>query len=389
LLAGAAVSAAPSSSSVAESSKSNQTRPNHLRRKLPQQQQRSLVSNPNNHYCGVNWGVAYDKCDSPCPTTKDEECGPGRTCFGYVDCTPQYISQPSPSIIISPPANTPSLMATYDEGPSKVYSELLQQPVPTYIASLPVSPPGSTPAPFALQPPTPNTMPNPTNNYCGYGWEGGMDECYYACPSSQDGECPGGRSCHTWLTCTQAKHDPALTNVCGTSWGHAAKTCATRCFKGDDTVCPDGESCFGAVSDCEGKLPELTAIDVGLEEQSYTMEEIQELLAEELQKEADEEAMKDPNNWWCGTSWGNMLENCEKRCETDGDCAPPAGQRIAKHPVWALKSHSHLDHDGVVHHGIICWKHVRQCVIVTMIVFRLDLGNVLRPRILVSGLVIL
>lgn len=149
-----------------------------------------------------------------------------------------------------------------------------------------------------------------------------MEECYYACPSGKDEECPGGRTCHTWLTCTQAKVDPALTNVCGTSWGHAAKTCATRCFQGDDAVCPNGESCFGAVIDCEGKLPELTAVDVGLEEQSYTIEEIEALLQEELQKEGDEEAMADPTNWWCGTSWSNMLENCEKRCETDADCAP-------------------------------------------------------------------
>ncbi|KAL7437270.1 hypothetical protein ACHAXM_005573 [Skeletonema potamos] len=326
LLAGAAA-AAPVTLAAEESSKNTHR---HLRRKLPQkQQQRSLVDNPNNHYCGINWGDAYDKCDTPCPSAKDEECGPGMTCFGFVDCTPpEPVLEPSPSPASSnSTANTPSVNTTSsDNGPtSKVYSELLQQPVPTYIASLPVRPSESvpsTPAPFALPMPTPNSKPNPTNNYCGYGWEGAMKECFHACPSGKDDECPGGRTCHSWMTCTQSKQDPALFNVCGTSWAHAAKTCATRCFQGDDSVCPNGEACFSAVIDCEGKLPELTAVDVGLEEPSFTIEEIQSLLQEELKKEADEEAMNDPMNWWCGTSWSNMLEKCEKRCETDADCTP-------------------------------------------------------------------
>lgn len=314
LLAGVApvVSAAPSLAAKSIENDEHQSR--HLRHKKMPPQQRSLVNNPNNHYCGLNWQVAYDKCNAPCPSAKDEECGPGIYCFGFVDCTPP---EPVPA-----PVPTPSVM-TNNNDDGKVYSELFLQPVPTLIASLPVRPSEpTTPAPFYLPPPTPNTMPNPTNNFCGYGWEGAMEECYYECPSGKEGECPGGRTCHTWMGCTQARVDPALFNVCGTSWAHAAKTCATRCFQGDDSVCPNGQSCYGAVADCEGKLPELTAVDVGLEDPSYTIEEIEVMLQEILQQEADEEAMNNPDNWWCGTSWSNMLENCEKRCETDDDCAP-------------------------------------------------------------------
>lgn len=299
--------------------------PRHLRRKLPQ---RELVDNPNSHYCGVDWGEAHANCNVPCPSTKDEECGPGLTCFGYVGCTPpppqQQVEEQEPSP--SPHVDQPSLMATYNEAPSnstKVFSEILQQPVPTYINTLAVRPSEpSTPAPFALPIFEPNSLPNPNNNYCGYGWDAAMEECYYACPSGQDSECPGGRSCHKWLTCTQAKTNPALTNVCGTSWQDAETSCATRCFLGDDTTCPEGETCFGGVAACEGKLPELTAVDVGLENRTYTVAELEELLEQELLKEEGEKAMADPMNWWCGTSWSNMLENCEKRCETDADCAP-------------------------------------------------------------------
>lgn len=323
-IAVAAAASVTPSSAILDHRHSKQAQPgHHLRRKLPQhqqqQQQRDLVDNPNNHYCGTNWGVAYANCNEPCPSKKDEDCGPGKTCFGYVDCTPPYQNEPAPS---PSSQNQPSLMATYEE-PTKEYSEHFGHPVPTYINSLPIAPSvPSTPAPFAIPMPTPNTMANPTNNYCGYGWEGAMKECYHSCPSGLDAECPGGRSCHTWLTCTQATEDPALYNVCGTNWGDAASKCSTRCFEGDDTVCPEGESCFGAVTDCEGKLPELTAVDVGLEEKSYTIEEIELMLEEELQKEEDEKALADPMNWWCGTSWSNMLETCEKRCETDADCAP-------------------------------------------------------------------
>ena len=104
------------------------------------------------------------------------------------------------------------------------------------------------------------------------------------------------------------------------SWAHAASTCATRCFLGGDDVCPSGETCFGNVAECDGKLPALTAVDVGLAEKTYTQEEIDAMAAEEAKKAADEEAMNDPNNWWCGTSWTNMLENCSKRCMSDSDC---------------------------------------------------------------------
>jgi hypothetical protein len=74
--------------------------------------------------------------------------------------------------------------------------------------------------------------------------------------------------------------------------------------------------------ECEGNenLPPLTAVDVGLEEMSYTEEEIAILLDEEIEKERAEAAMEDPNNWWCGTSWTNMLETCAKRCTADADC---------------------------------------------------------------------
>lgn len=69
--------------------------------------------------------------------------------------------------------------------------------MPAYIASLPIRPSEpTTPAPFTLPMPTPNTMANPTSNYCGYGWESAVAECFHACPSGLDTDCPGGRSCH-------------------------------------------------------------------------------------------------------------------------------------------------------------------------------------------------
>jgi len=86
-------------------------------------------------------------------------------------------------------------------------------------------------------------------------------------------------------------------------------------------VCPAGQTCFGNVADCDGKLPPLTAEDVGLAEKTYTQEEIDVLIAEEEKKYNDEIAMADPMNWWCGSSWTDMLENCSKRCTTDEDCA--------------------------------------------------------------------
>ena len=197
--------------------------------------------------------------------------------------------------------------------------------MPAYIASLPIRPSEpSTPPPFTLPKPTPNTLANPTSNYCGYGWESAVAECYHACPSGLDTECPGGRTCHSWLNCQQAQIDPAIYNVCGNSWSHAASTCSTRCYLGNDDDCPTGQSCFGGVSSCEGNanLPELTAEDVGLIPKSYTLEEIAILLDEEIQRERDEVAMSNPNNWWCGTSYNNMLETCTKRCTTDEDCKP-------------------------------------------------------------------
>lgn len=107
--------------------------------------------------------------------------------------------------------------------------------------------------------------------------------------------------------------------MCGTSWNQASTTCAKRCFLGDE-ACPAGESCFGNVIECKDKLPPLTAEDVGQGEKTYTPEEIAALAEEEAIKEAEEAAMSDTQNWWCGTSWTNMLENCSKRCMTDDDC---------------------------------------------------------------------
>eukprot|EP00571_Detonula_confervacea_P011735 CAMPEP_0172297150 /NCGR_PEP_ID=MMETSP1058-20130122/274_1 /TAXON_ID=83371 /ORGANISM="Detonula confervacea, Strain CCMP 353" /LENGTH=1215 /DNA_ID=CAMNT_0013006265 /DNA_START=285 /DNA_END=3931 /DNA_ORIENTATION=+ len=193
--------------------------------------------------------------------------------------------------------------------------------MPAYIASLPVRPSNpTTPAPFALPLPTPNTMSNPTSNYCGYGWESAKNECFHACPSGKNDECPNGRTCHAWLDCIVATVDPAVYNVCGRNWQHASSTCSTRCFLGNDDNCPAGTTCFGGVSDCGDELPELTAEDVGLVQKSYTQEEIAVLLDEEIKKERDEEMMSDSENWWCGTSWTKMLETCSKRCETDEDC---------------------------------------------------------------------
>lgn len=128
-----------------------------------------------------------------------------------------------------------------------------------------------------------------------------------------------------WLKCTRPDVDPAIYNVCGTSWAHASTTCATRCYLGDEDVCPEGETCWSGVMECEGNdnLPPLTAVDVGLVNRTYTQEEIAILLDEEIERERAEEAMKDPMNWWCGTSWSNMLETCAKRCEKDEDCPGP------------------------------------------------------------------
>ena len=67
-------------------------------------------------------------------------------------------------------------------------------------------------------------------------------------------------------------------------------------------------------------LPPLTAIDVGAANKTYMQDEIAVLLDEEIHMAREEEAMQDPDNWWCGTSWSNMLETCALRCTTDDDC---------------------------------------------------------------------
>ena len=43
-------------------------------------------------YCGNNWQDAYDKCNEPCTSGKDEDCGLGFYCFGYVECTPRMLA---------------------------------------------------------------------------------------------------------------------------------------------------------------------------------------------------------------------------------------------------------------------------------------------------------
>ena len=222
-------------------------------------------------------------------------------------------SSSSSSSSSPPPGSAPSIM---DEISASNY-------MPAYIASLPLAPDQpTTNAPFTIPVPTHNTLSNPNGNYCGYGYESANAECFHACPSGLDSDCPGGRTCHTWLQCTPPTVDPSLYNVCGSSWAHASTTCATRCYLGDDDTCPDGQTCFGGVKECEGNaaLPALTAIDVGAANKTYTKDEIALLLDEEIEKERANEAMADPNNWWCGTSWSNMLETCATRCTTDEDC---------------------------------------------------------------------
>ena len=300
---------------------------------------RTLVTDS---YCGRNWQEAHDNCD-PNTCSNDEDCGPGLYCHHYIECTPSSsntnnddngptngglppsdivgysnVAEMSMPLIESEPVPVPTPLTDVQQQqntPSPNY-------MPAYIASLPIREPGSTPPPFTLPQPTPNTMSNPTNNYCGYGWESAVAECFHACPSGKDEECPGGRTCHSWLNCQQATVDPAIYNVCGNNWDHAASTCSTRCFLGGDDTCPSGQSCFGGVTDCENNpnLPPLTAEDVGLVEKSYTQEEIALLLDEEIAKGRDEEQMSNPNNWWCGSSWSNMLETCSKRCQTDEEC---------------------------------------------------------------------
>jgi hypothetical protein len=75
-------------------------------------------------------------------------------------------------------------------------------------------------------------------------------------------------------------------------------------------------------------------VDVGLAEKTYTEEEIAVMLDEEITKQRDEEAMSDPNNWWCGSSYSNMLETCTKRCTTDVDCKPSSWEE----GFWPLLS---------------------------------------------------
>mmetsp|Transcript_28346 Transcript_28346/g.60845 ORF Transcript_28346/g.60845 Transcript_28346/m.60845 type:complete len:538 (+) Transcript_28346:85-1698(+) len=352
----------------------------HLRKRIHSNNSNSNNNNNNSHnhqnerslasmsYCGSNWQAAFDSCNKPCTLGRDEVCGPGQYCFGYVECTPPPSAQEEDDDARSPQQfgrnpnnlnsevvgtsnpwepnqagsntnsnsnsnsnnnnnnnnyNSPSSNFRPNMSPTTLINPAY---MPAYIASLPIAPsnPYATPQPFSLPPPTPNIRPNPTNNFCGYGWESASNECFHACPSGKDNECPNGKTCHSWLTCTPSTVNPATFNVCGRNWAHAASTCARRCFLGDDSNCNPGETCFGGVTECEGELPPLTAVDAGLEEKSYTVEEIKALLDEEIANEREEEAMSDTRNWWCGTSWSNMLETCSRRCTSDDDCKPNA-----------------------------------------------------------------
>jgi hypothetical protein len=222
----------------------------HQHQHANQQQQsrsRSLVSAA---YCGTNWQDAHDTCNTPCEAGNDEECGAGRYCFTYMECTPSTTDNSTAattttnitttSTDIDSSAATAGGVADEDldmqllsassssSSPAPAPTATMAN-IPSYIASLPVAPSTpTTPAPFLLTPPTPNTLPNPNSNYCGYDWESANSECFHACPSGLDDECPSGRKCHTWLKCTQAAEDPAIYSVCGSSWEHAASTCATR-----------------------------------------------------------------------------------------------------------------------------------------------------------------
>ena len=42
---------------------------------------------PARAYCGSSWRDAFDTCDRECERGGDDACGPGRYCFGHVDCT--------------------------------------------------------------------------------------------------------------------------------------------------------------------------------------------------------------------------------------------------------------------------------------------------------------
>ena len=50
---------------------------------------RTLEENPTNHYCGLTWPDAFDRCPLPCPSQQADECavlGSGYDCFGYTGC---------------------------------------------------------------------------------------------------------------------------------------------------------------------------------------------------------------------------------------------------------------------------------------------------------------
>jgi hypothetical protein len=159
--------------------------------------------------CGSNWGDANAACLDICES--DEDCGPGRYCFHYMECivgasnSTNSTASPSPAMGTAMAATADPDAMVFDEELSSFqeYSAAQTSPgaaapsptvttssattpnyVPSYIASLPVRPSEPTTfAPFILPVPTPNTLPNPNGNYCGYGYESANAECFHSCPS--------------------------------------------------------------------------------------------------------------------------------------------------------------------------------------------------------------
>ena len=118
-----------------------------------QHRQRALQEpNPDNRYCGTNWQTAHDSCDTPCPSAKDEDCGPGMYCFGFVDCTPPE----PPAQETASMTSTVSAAALPSEGPvpspvAAPSSSVAAPTMPSSIAALPLAPSEpTTPAPFTI-----------------------------------------------------------------------------------------------------------------------------------------------------------------------------------------------------------------------------------------------
>ena len=73
---------------------------------------------------------------------------------------------------------------------------------------------------------------------------------------------------------------------CGKSWADMSERCADECPNGLDEECPGGEVCYSG-SPCQ-------------------FEEVEVI-------------PPDPDMLWCGASYGDLVENCPRRCP-DGEC---------------------------------------------------------------------